>query len=68
MNCRVPVTWTKDDDGTGQPIGLRDKVDTTKDLTLNRWADHYGVRVEALMQASGLENGKSKPDPGIGVD
>ena len=64
MNCREPVTWTEDPDVNGNPIGLRDKVDTTKDWTLNKWSDFYGVSVESLIECSGLPSGKSKPQKG----
>ena len=38
MNCKEPITWTSEDDGTGTPIGLRDKLDTCHGLTLNSFS------------------------------
>ena len=34
MNSKYPITWDSTDDGHGQPIGLRDNVDTSKDHSL----------------------------------
>lgn len=58
MNCREPITWTPEDDGTGrEPIGLRDKVNTSHGLTLNSISKKYGVSVETLKSISGLRHG-----------
>ena len=63
MNSKEPFTWTAEDDGTGTPIGLRDKIDTSHNLSLNAFSKRYGVSVHSLKQASGLPHGHSVPDP-----
>ena len=64
MNSKEPISWSDEDDGTGNPIGLRDKVNTSHGLTLNKFAKQYGVSVESLKNASGLPSGDSIPQPG----
>ena len=65
MNCKEPITWTSEDDGTGTntPIGLRDKVDTSHGLTLNKLSNKYGVSVQSLKRVTGLPHGHSSPQP-----
>ena len=64
MNSREPVTWTDELDDSGIPIGLRDKVNTDGKWCLNKYADVYGVRVETLIEASGLQNPQDVPPKG----
>ena len=63
MNSTEPITWTDELDSTGTPIGLRDKLDLRHGFTLNWFSKKYGVRVESLIQTSGLPSGDSIPPP-----
>ena len=54
MNSTFPITWTDTDDGTGTPIGLRDKVDTSRGHSLTKISSIYGVSVQHLMDITGL--------------
>lgn len=64
MNSEEPFTWTEDKDINGDTIGLKDKVDTTHGLKLNKFADMYGVSVKTMIEASGLPSGDSVPEHG----
>ena len=66
MNGKVPITWSDEDDGTGTPIGLRDKCDTNQQppLTLRGFAKRYGVSLQYLKDISGLPDANSVPTPG----
>ena len=64
MNGRSPITWSIEDDGTGKPIGLRDKCDTTQGFTLRYFSKKYGVSLKYLQHISGLTSPDSKPEPG----
>ena len=64
MNGKRPITWTEERGPDGQPIGLRDKLDTSKGWKLNLFSKKYGVSVNTLMTASGLPSGESTPQPG----
>ena len=66
MNSKEPITWSDEDDGTGTgtPIGLRDKLNTSQGLTLNSFSNRYGVSVTSLKSVSGLPKGNSVPQPG----
>lgn len=63
MNSEEPITWSNEDDGTGTPIGLRDKLNTSSGLCLNSFAKRYGVSVTTLKIVSGLPSGDSVPQP-----
>ena len=63
MNSREPISWTEEDDGTGTPIGLRDKLDTTHNLTLSAYSDKYGVSIKTLKTVTGLPHSHSAPEP-----
>lgn len=64
MNSREPITWTDENDESDEPIGLRDKLDTTHGFSLNWFSKKYGVSVKAMMEASGLPSGDSVPQHG----
>ena len=64
MNSTKPFTWTTDQDNDGKPIGLRDKLDVSKGLTLNAFSKQYGVSVDYLKEVSGLGASFDVPDSG----
>lgn len=65
MNSKYPVTWSPEDDGTGTgtPIGLRDRCDTSKGHNLSFFAKIFGVSVQYMMEISGLPSPNSVPNP-----
>ena len=64
MNGKRPITWTYDLDQQGNVVGLRDKLPTSRGMTLNWYSDKYGVSVDYLKIVSGLPDGKSVPPHG----
>ena len=64
MNSKECFTWTDEKDNNGVMIGLRDKLDTTHNFTLNWFAVKYGVNVKTLIDSSGLPSGDSVPAHG----
>ena len=64
MNSREPITWSDEKDQNGDPIGLRDKCDTTHGFSLNWFSNKYGVSVDSMIQFSGLTSGTDVPEHG----
>ena len=64
MNGKQPIMWSNEDDGSGTPIGLRDKCVTDGKTTLRGFSKKIGVSLGYLKRISGLPDANSRPESG----